>query len=296
MEMRGAPAIGVHWNIREDFYHQLGTIDRMIGDRYGEERVPRRADGSLIKLADCFYSTDRSAGDVHAEEVMSGFDSELHIAGTIQHVEFIDDRWRIRQIEQATRAVGRSRATLIDSARCTRHSLEPLDHSDWRRLLLRNGREISEPLPPIATTHPMLRRDVAAAPVSAYRTSEVRNPSACAPLSVRHGVDCVEQNGSTAFRTSVLSFADLLVDALPVMPVADAQAALIRNMADEIRSSVSADVFSPRRFVELTDVLRIMMAAGCGGPVGEGIVAHLTDTCSLGRSEGILDPGSRGSN
>ena len=41
VEMRGDPFLGVHWNIREDFYHQLGLIDQMMLERYGEERLPR---------------------------------------------------------------------------------------------------------------------------------------------------------------------------------------------------------------------------------------------------------------
>src|SRR5437016_13865441 len=35
VEMRGDPFLGVHWNIREDFYHQLGLIDQMMLERYG---------------------------------------------------------------------------------------------------------------------------------------------------------------------------------------------------------------------------------------------------------------------
>src|SRR2546421_369690 len=30
VEMRGDPFLGVHWNIREDFYHQLGLIDQIL--------------------------------------------------------------------------------------------------------------------------------------------------------------------------------------------------------------------------------------------------------------------------
>src|SRR6478672_6882743 len=55
VEMRGDPFLGVHWNIRADFYHQLGLIDRMMLERYGKAGVPRRADGSPFRLADCFY-------------------------------------------------------------------------------------------------------------------------------------------------------------------------------------------------------------------------------------------------
>ncbi len=94
VEMRGDPFLGVHWNIREDLYHQLGLIDRMMSDRYGEERIPRRANGQIFRLAECFYSPETTAGDIVADEIIDGFDEEQHIVGTIHSVEFIDDRWR----------------------------------------------------------------------------------------------------------------------------------------------------------------------------------------------------------
>ena len=94
VEMRGDPFLGVHWNIREDFYHQLGLIDQMMLERYGEVRLPRRGDGRLFRLAECFYSPETVAGDIVADEIIDGFDADQHIVGTIHHVEFIDDRWR----------------------------------------------------------------------------------------------------------------------------------------------------------------------------------------------------------
>jgi pSer/pThr/pTyr-binding forkhead associated (FHA) protein len=94
IEMRGDPFLGVHWNIREDFYHQLGLIDQMMLERYGEARLPRRGDGRIFRLADCFYSPQTVSGDIVADEIIDGFDTDQHIVGTIQHVEFIDDRWR----------------------------------------------------------------------------------------------------------------------------------------------------------------------------------------------------------
>lgn len=94
VEMRGDPFLGVHWNIREDLYHQLGLIDSMMLERYGEARIPRRGDGRLFRLAECFYSPQTTAGDIVADEIIDGFDTDQHIVGTIHHVEFIDDRWR----------------------------------------------------------------------------------------------------------------------------------------------------------------------------------------------------------
>src|SRR5579884_2141844 len=94
VEMRGDPFLGVHWNIREDFYHQLGLIDQMMLERYGEERLPRRGDGRIFRLAECFYSTETVSGDIVADEIIDGFDVDQHIVGTIHDIEFIDDRWR----------------------------------------------------------------------------------------------------------------------------------------------------------------------------------------------------------
>jgi len=94
VEMRGDPFLGVHWNVREDFYHQLGLIDQLMLKQYGEERIPRRGNGELFRLAECFYSPDTTAGDIVADEIIDGFDADQHIVGTIHNVEFIDDRWR----------------------------------------------------------------------------------------------------------------------------------------------------------------------------------------------------------
>ncbi len=94
VEMRGDPFLGVHWNIREDFYHQLGLIDQMMLERYGEARLPRRGDGRIFRLAECFYSPHTTAGDIVADEIIDSFDADQHIVGTIHNVEFIDDRWR----------------------------------------------------------------------------------------------------------------------------------------------------------------------------------------------------------
>src|SRR5581483_11238336 len=84
----------VHWNIREDFYHQLGLIDQLMLERYGEERISRRGNGQLFRLAACFYSPETYAGDIVADEIIDGFDTDQHIVGAIHDVEFIDDRWR----------------------------------------------------------------------------------------------------------------------------------------------------------------------------------------------------------
>src|SRR5436853_2719146 len=92
VEMRGDPFLGVHWNIREDLYHQLGLIDQMMLERYGEDGVPRCDDGRMFILADRFYSPHTRAGDIVADEVINGYTPDEHIVGTIKHIEYIDDR------------------------------------------------------------------------------------------------------------------------------------------------------------------------------------------------------------
>jgi hypothetical protein len=95
VEMRGDPFLGVHWNIRVDLFHQLGLIDKLMRERYGEHRLPRRGSSQkLFLLAETLYSQHTQAGDIVADEIIDGFDMEQHIAGAIHHVEFIDDRWR----------------------------------------------------------------------------------------------------------------------------------------------------------------------------------------------------------
>lgn len=94
VEMRGDPFLGVHWNIRAEFYHQLGLIDKLMLERYGEDGIPRRANDKPFRLAELFYSPMTQAGDIMADGIINGYDSVRHIAGTIHHIEFIDDRWR----------------------------------------------------------------------------------------------------------------------------------------------------------------------------------------------------------
>lgn len=93
VEMRGDPFLGVHWNIREDFYHQLGLIDSMMLERFGKAGVPKKRDGSTFRLSDCFFSTWTKAGDIVADQIIDGYDKEQHIVGTIHDIEYIDDRW-----------------------------------------------------------------------------------------------------------------------------------------------------------------------------------------------------------
>ena len=95
VELRGDPVVAVmHWNIREDLYHHLALIDQLMAERYGEDRIPRRGDGTIFRLHECFYGHDpESAGDARADEVISGYIEDSHIAGVVDSVELIDDRW-----------------------------------------------------------------------------------------------------------------------------------------------------------------------------------------------------------
>ena len=97
IELRGDPALGVHWNVREDFYHHIGLIDQLMLERYGEERVPKRGDGRLFSLHETFYTPHSEPGGIFADEVITGFLSALgtegHTAGLIHNTEFIDDRF-----------------------------------------------------------------------------------------------------------------------------------------------------------------------------------------------------------
>ncbi len=94
VEMRGDPvAAQMHWNVREDVYHHLALIDRLMLERYGEQQLPRLGDGSPFRLHECFFDTDPdSAGDARADEVLSGFIPDSHIAGVVTDSVHVDDR------------------------------------------------------------------------------------------------------------------------------------------------------------------------------------------------------------
>ncbi|MEO3867411.1 hypothetical protein ABGB18_01130 [Nonomuraea sp. B12E4] len=93
VDMRGEPSLGVHWNIREELYHHLGHIDQLMEERYGEDRLPRRGNGTILRLAESLYRPDWPAGPVATDELISGF-TDTRIGGVVHHTEFIDDRWK----------------------------------------------------------------------------------------------------------------------------------------------------------------------------------------------------------
>jgi EmrB/QacA subfamily drug resistance transporter len=95
IELRGGPYFAVmQWQMSEDLYHHLALIDRMMLERYGEERLPRRGDGSVFSLHECFWSlNEEGAGDARADEVITGWYPEDYIAAPVESTELVDDRW-----------------------------------------------------------------------------------------------------------------------------------------------------------------------------------------------------------
>ncbi len=92
--MRGDPALGVaEWGLREELFHHLAEIDRLMLERYGQDRMPRTVDGRLFLLSEFFFNTKSEVGDAVTDELVSGFDLDGHIGGAIHHIEAVDDRW-----------------------------------------------------------------------------------------------------------------------------------------------------------------------------------------------------------
>jgi len=128
VEMRGDPAIGVHFNIREDWFHLLGWLDQMMLERHGEAGVPRRDNGEIFKLADVFYTHGNRAGDIVPDEVISGYTPHLNLAGCINDVEYIDDRPRDGVAQRViTRLPAPVPPTHADPAKIRRNVREVLD-------------------------------------------------------------------------------------------------------------------------------------------------------------------------
>jgi hypothetical protein len=94
VDVRGDPFLGVHWNIREDLYHQLGLIDQLMLDRYGRNAIPKKLDGKLFSLADTFYHPSTNSRDIIPDAIVDGYDKGHHMTGRILNVEYIDDRWK----------------------------------------------------------------------------------------------------------------------------------------------------------------------------------------------------------
>jgi hypothetical protein len=112
------------------------------------------------------YYQARAAGIPHAQAIRTLADQIktdtqgwLHVSAR-EYSEAVPVNFgaeRIAQIEAQSDISSSARSTSIDAARRQRHSLLPLDPSDWRRLFLRNGRVHSAPLPELHAMHPALR-------------------------------------------------------------------------------------------------------------------------------------------
>lgn len=127
VDMRGDPSLGVHWNIREELYHHLGLIDRLMLERYGEEGLPRRGNGTVLRLAESLYRPDWPAGPVATDELVCGF-TDTRIGGVIHHTEFIDDRWKDGAPNRLITLVDAPKAPdAPDPARMGRDMVEVLD-------------------------------------------------------------------------------------------------------------------------------------------------------------------------
>ncbi|WP_170220956.1 MFS transporter [Amycolatopsis cihanbeyliensis] len=95
VELRGDPHQALmHWNVNENLRHSLATIDRLMVERYGRDRVPRRPNGELFLLHECFYYPGAAdGGEGRADEVIDGWVSDGHIAALVGAVDIVDDRW-----------------------------------------------------------------------------------------------------------------------------------------------------------------------------------------------------------
>ncbi|MEU4565068.1 MFS transporter [Micromonospora sp. NPDC023956] len=95
VELRGDPFVNLmHWQISRDLYHHLVLLDRLMVQRYGEERIPRRGDGRLLRLHECFYLPGAEGGSGgRSDEIISGWHSDAYIAGAAESIQVVDDRW-----------------------------------------------------------------------------------------------------------------------------------------------------------------------------------------------------------
>lgn len=95
VDLRGDPYVTLmHWPISRDLYHHLALIDKLMLERYGEERLPHLADGRLFKLHECWYVAGAEGGSgARTDEILYGWANDACIAGLAKSTEMIDDRW-----------------------------------------------------------------------------------------------------------------------------------------------------------------------------------------------------------
>ncbi|PPK65019.1 hypothetical protein V5P93_004236 [Actinokineospora auranticolor] len=94
-----------------------------------------------------------------ADGIKADTDGWLHVSAQ-EFSQAVPINFGAERIERISAASGKSteaRANTIDATRRHRHSLVPLDPSDWRRLVIRSGRTHALSLPPLSQVHPALR-------------------------------------------------------------------------------------------------------------------------------------------
>jgi hypothetical protein len=113
VELRGDPILGVHQNIRVDWYHQLGKIDEAMEKKYGADRIPiYPPTGKPFKLAEVFFRPELQSGALDWPEIYRGDldpknGKEQNIGGRIHNVAFEDAR-------AATKAANGGKANVVE--------------------------------------------------------------------------------------------------------------------------------------------------------------------------------------
>lgn len=127
-----------------------GAITGMVGHasrvyRYWQDRAEGVVPEAAIRtLADSIKKDTEGWLQVSAQEFSTAL--PINFGAT-----------RIAEIENRSGRDNALRATTIDATRRHRHSLVPLNPSDWRRLVIHSGRLHTLDLPPLQDTHPLLR-------------------------------------------------------------------------------------------------------------------------------------------
>lgn len=127
-----------------------GAMTGMVGHSAGVLNYWRARDAGV--------SADAAIRDL-AHTIKQATQAWLHVSAK-EYTDAVPINFGAERIARIAAAGGFSataRAHAIDATRRQRHSLLPLDPSDWRRSFLRNGQVMSAPLPELHAMHPSLR-------------------------------------------------------------------------------------------------------------------------------------------
>lgn len=92
VEMRGGPFMAfVQWGIRDQVWHDLVAIDRLMHERYSPELLPTRVDGRPFRLAEALWDDGYDELTDTADEFLNAY-SDGPLCGLIRLTETIDDR------------------------------------------------------------------------------------------------------------------------------------------------------------------------------------------------------------